>query len=96
MINEMVDFRFSDSDLATYLILNGYESISIEVIYDKRNDRLKAFTHFYGDKDMFIKLQNEYENDRLLVNPKEFSKTRKQLNLKIKEKLNQYRNQNNL
>jgi hypothetical protein len=96
MLNEKVDFRFSDSDFVTYLIINGYEPTSIEIINDKRHNRLKAFTHFIGEKETFIKFQNEYENDNLLVNPKEFSKARKQLNLKIKEHLNQYRKDNNL
>lgn len=90
----IVNFRFSDSDFSTYLILKGYEPKEIEIIYDKRHDRLKAFTHFEGKKEDFIKLQSEYKQGEILVNPIEFSKTRKELNTIIKNKLNEYRELN--
>lgn len=89
-----VDFRFSDSDFATYLMLKGFTHTYIEVTYDKKHDKLKAFTHFEGNKDTFIMLQNEYEKENILVNPRNFSITRKKLNNIIKDKLNEYRETN--
>jgi hypothetical protein len=88
---DKVDFRFSDTDFSTYLILKGYSPTYIEITNDKKLNKLKAFTHFEGYKEDFIYLQNEYEIGNLLVNPKDFSKTRKKLNELIKSKLNEYR-----
>lgn len=86
-----VDFRFSDTDFSTYLMLNNYIPTFIEVIYDKKHSKLKAFTHFNGDKETFIALQTEYEKGNILVNPKDFSFMRKKLNNLIKDNLNEYR-----
>ena len=86
------DYRTSNSDFATYLLLQGYEYQSIEITIDKKhNDRLKAFIHFKGNKEILIELQDKYENGNVLVEPKLFSITRKKLNKVIKNKLNEYR-----
>lgn len=90
-ILEKKDLRFSDSDFVTYLILQGYNYTDIEITYDKKHNKLKAFTHFQEDKEVLIKLHNDYNDGKLLVNPKDFTFIRKKLNNEIKIKLNKYR-----
>jgi len=90
MQKETVDFRFSDSDLSAYLLLLGYEPSYIEVINDKRHSRIKAFTHFNGYKDDFIKLQQEYQNSKLDVDLLKFSIARQKINKLIKHEIKLY------
>ena len=90
MQKEKVIFRFSSSDFSTYLMLQGYEPLYIKVSFDKRHNRLKAFTYFEGVKADFIKLQKEYDSNNISVNPKEFSIMRKKLNTNIKNELAKY------
>lgn len=91
-MNNIVDFRTSSSDFATYLILKGYDYQYIEIVVDKKHyNRLKAFIHFNGNKEELIKLQQKYENGDVLVEPKIFSITRKKLNNIINKQLNTYR-----
>lgn len=91
MQKELTDFRISDSDLCAYLMTKGYEPISIEVKEDKRHaNRLKAFTHFLGSKEDFITLQNDYENNKVHINLKEFSIARQKINKLIKNELDCY------
>jgi hypothetical protein len=88
---EKIDFRFSDSDLAAYLIVLGYEPTYIEIIKDKKHDnRLKGFTHFAGDREDFIRIQNEFQTNEIKLNVVEFSKARRKINKLIKEKINEY------
>ena len=86
------DFRTSSSDFATYLMLQGYDLQYIEVIADKRHyNRLKAFIHFKGIKEILIELQRKYDSGNVLVEPIAFSITRKKLNKEIKDNLDKYR-----
>lgn len=90
-MQNQVDFRFSDSDLSAYLLMKGYIPSYIEVKVDKRHrDKLKAFIHFNGDKDEFIKLQEDYNNKEVSINLKEFSIARQQINKMIKNELVTY------
>lgn len=90
MQNELKNLRFSDTDLSAYLITLGYEVSQIEVVKDKRNNKLKAFVHFLGNKDELINLQNKFNNNQVMVVPKEFSKAKKKLNKLIKAEIIKY------
>lgn len=86
-------FRFSDSDLATYLLMLGYIPIDIEVKEDKKhNDRLKAFICFEGLRKDFIKYEDDYKNNQVKINLKDFSIHRQKINKMIKDKINIYKN----
>jgi hypothetical protein len=50
---------------------------------------LKGFTHFHGDKDEFIRIQNEFQSKEVKLNIVEFSKARKKINKLIKEKISE-------
>lgn len=89
-----VDFRFSDSDLAAYLLTLGYEPTYIEIVQDKKHgNRLKGFTHFEGDKEEFIKIQQNYRNKTIELNLTEFSIARRKVNKLIKEKINEFKSE---
>lgn len=90
------NFRVSDSDFATYLMILGYNINDIEVKEDKKHcNKLKAFIYFEGDKTELIKLQQDYINDKKIeISLKEFSINRQQLNKLIKNKLNIYKSIN--
>jgi hypothetical protein len=82
------DFRFSDSDLAAYLLILGYEPSYIEVIIDKKhNNRLKGFIHFLGDKDEYTKLQKQYKNNKVEINLLDFSLARQRINKMVKSEI---------
>jgi hypothetical protein len=88
------DFRFSDSDLAAYLVVLGYEPTYVEIIIDKKHDnKLKGFTHFQGNREEFIKIQNEFINNEVTLNVIEFSKARRRINKLVKEEINKFKNQ---
>lgn len=92
MQNEIVNFKYSDSDFVTCLILNGYKVNYIEISEDKRNgNRLKAYSHITGNKEELIKYYNSYINGDIRVNPREFSLERKKLNKLIKIELEKYK-----
>ena len=91
MNNNIVDFRFSDTDFATYLALKGFTPIYVEVIFDKKHEKLKAFTHFKEDRAVLIELQHKYRDGDAIVNLRQFSSKRKELNNIIRNKLNEYR-----
>jgi len=75
-MNSIVDFRFSDSDFATYLTMIGYDYKSIEITEDNRHDkRIKAFIHFEGEKKALIELHNVYLNGSVNINLKDYSQT---------------------
>jgi hypothetical protein len=50
---------------------------------------LGRFTHFHGDKDEFIRIQNEFQSKEVKLNIVEFSKARKKINKLIKEKISE-------
>jgi hypothetical protein len=90
-MKNIVDFRFSDSDFATYLTMLGYEYKSIEITEDNRHDkRIKAFIHFDGDKTELLELHNVYLNGKVNINLKEFSITKQSINKAIKEEIRKY------
>jgi hypothetical protein len=92
-MNNIVDFRFSDSDFATYLTMIGYEYKSIEITEDNRHDkRIKAFIHFDGEKEKLIELHNIYLNGKVNINLKEFSIAKQYINKAIKEEISKYNN----
>lgn len=82
------DFRFSDSDLAAYLVVLGYEPSYVEIVVDKKhNNRLKGFIHFQGDRKDFIKLQEEYRNNKVEINLLDFSLARQRINKMVKSEI---------
>ena len=89
--NNLVDFRFSDSDFATYLTMIGYEYKSIEITEDTRHDkRIKAFIHFDGDKKELIELHNVYLNGSVNINLKDFSIAKQTINKAIKVEIRKF------
>lgn len=90
---ENVDFRFSDSDLAAYLVILGYEPTYVEVIADKRhNNRLKGFIHFKGEKDEFLRLQEQYRDKKVEINLLDFSLARQKINKLVKLEIEKQNN----
>ena len=97
MNNNIVDFRFSDSDFATYLTMIGYKYKSIEITEDNRHDkRIKAFIHFDGDKEELIELHNVYLNGSVNINLKEFSIAKQLINKVIKAEIRKYEDKNTI
>jgi major membrane immunogen (membrane-anchored lipoprotein) len=91
MLNEIVDFRFSDSDLAAYLLMQKYEPTYIEVKVDRRhNNRLKAFIHFTGERGKLINIQRAYRDKTVEINLKDFSIARQQINKIVKNALAEF------
>jgi hypothetical protein len=87
-MEDKYDFRFSDSDLAAYLVVLGYEPSYVEVVVDKKHsNRLKGFIHFIGDRDDFIKLQEEYKNNKVEINLLDFSLARQRINKIVKSEI---------
>ena len=90
------EFRTSDSDLSTYLLILGYKISYIEVTIDKRHDnKLKAFIHFDGEMSELINIQSKCKLGEIKINLKDFSINRQQINKIIKNKLSEYKQNNN-
>jgi len=84
-----VNFRYSDTNFISYLITLGYKYNKIEITKDK-NNKLKVFIHFKGEKEELINLHNNFINDNANINVLSFSKNRKQISKTIREEIVKY------
>lgn len=84
-----VNFRYSDTDFIAYMMTLGYEYKNIEVTRDRQN-KLKAFVYFSGDKNELINLQEQFKNGKAIVNPLNFSINRKKISKLIRSELIRY------
>lgn len=89
----LVNFRYGDTDLAAYLMTLGYEYDKVEVERD-RDRKLRAYIHFYGDKDNLIRSQNEYRDGTAIGNISKFAANRKKIVKTIKSELLRYQAKN--
>ena len=86
MQNEIVDYRYSDTDFIAYLLTLGLEYDFIEVTRD-RSKQLKGYVHFKGEKSKFIELHEKFQNENVDINLIQFCNLRKKISKIIKAEL---------
>jgi glutaredoxin-related protein len=83
---QKVNFRYSDTNFVAYLMSLGYEFNQIEVTQN-REKKLKAFVHFYEDKQLLIDLHSQFRGNQAVVDPLLFSTNLKKISKLIKAEL---------
>ncbi len=86
MQNEIVNFRYSDTDFIAYLITIGFKYNKIETIKD-RNKQLKVYIYFEGEKSKLLNLQEQFQNNNVNINLSIFCNNRKKISKTIKSEL---------
>lgn len=82
-----VNFRYSDVDFVSYLMTIGYTYDSIEIVKDKRNNQLKGYVHFIGDKEDLLYHFNQYNNGLANANVLGLRQNRKKITKLIKSEI---------
>ncbi len=77
----MKNFRYSDVDFVTFMIVSGKD-----VSY-MANEEGKVYFHFEEEFEDFKALENKYRNQNVRISMKEFSSTRKEVVMMIKNYL---------
>jgi hypothetical protein len=84
---EHVVFRYSDRDFAAYLMTIGMNFKEIEVTYDKKFGKPKAFVHFEGNKEQLINLHKAYEEQEIAINLHKLSVNKAKINKLIQSEI---------
>jgi hypothetical protein len=84
-----VEFRYSDSNFSAYLMYLGYSPIGFDIV-EKRGNKPKVFIHFEGNKEILIKLQQEYKNNNVKLNLIEYGKCKNNILKLVRQQLHKY------
>jgi C4-type Zn-finger protein len=89
MQNKVI-FRFSDIDLATYLICKGCQYKEVQVSFNKRYAEYKIFICIEGNKELMTSVQKDFNKSKKLARQIEnFNMTKEfilsQVSQKVKE-----------
>jgi hypothetical protein len=86
MQNEIVNYRYSDTNFISYLMTLGVPYTRIEINRD-RNKQLKAYVYFQEEKNKLIDLYEQFQNESVTINLFQFCNNRKKISKIIKAEL---------